>query len=152
MADVRLEPMTETDFATYRETAEEDYAQQVAESGAMSLAEAREKATADFVRLLPGGLSSPDQFFWLAHADDVEVGMIWLNIAAQKAYIFDIVVREDQRRHGYGRAIMRAAEDVCRTRGVTSIGLNVFAQNAGARKLYEQEGYETTSLQMRKLL
>ena len=76
--------------------------------------------------------------------------MIWLDIAPPKAYIFDIVVEESQRRHGYGRAIVRAAEDLCRARGVTSIGLNVFAQNSGARFLYEQS--LVTSLQMRKIL
>jgi len=33
-----------------------------------------------------------------------------------------------------------------------SIGLNVFGDNLGAQSLYKQMGFETTSIQMRKLL
>ncbi|OJF13405.1 hypothetical protein BG844_15470 [Couchioplanes caeruleus subsp. caeruleus] len=144
--------MTDAQFTTYRETAEQEYAQQAADSGAMSLPEALKKATDDFARLLPDGPASPEQFLWRAYADDADVGMIWLHITSRTAYIFDIVVDESHRRHGYGRAIMRAAEELCRDRGVESIGLNVFGRNAGARALYEQEGYEITSVQMRKRL
>jgi ribosomal protein S18 acetylase RimI-like enzyme len=47
---------------------------------------------------------------------------------------------------------MLAGEDFARTHGAESIGLNVFGQNTGARALYEDLGYETVSVQMRKRL
>ncbi|WP_067497671.1 N-acetyltransferase [Actinoplanes sp. TFC3] len=173
MPEIRLEPMTDAQFAHYSATAEEGYAKLIAESGDMSWEAAVEKAAADYRRLLPQGMQSPDDFFFRAHGDsphggaadggaadggaaDGGVGMIWLRITPDaeglKAWIYDIEVDESQRRRGYGRAIMRAAEQFCRSREVVSVGLNVHGGNTGARALYEEEGYAVTSLQMRKQL
>ncbi len=43
------------------------------------------------------------------------------------AFVYDIVVREDQRRRGYGAAIMNAGALWCREHGHFALGLNVFA-------------------------
>jgi hypothetical protein len=40
---------------------------------------------------------------------------------------------------------MGYAEQVARARGATSIGLNVFTTNPGARRLYAALGYEVTA-------
>lgn len=148
--------MTDVQYAAYRASAEEGYARQVADSGAMSWEDAVDKAAADYQRLLPEGLSTPDHHLWHAYDGETEVGLLWLHITAKaaglEAFIYDVEVGESLRGRGYGQAIMRAAEELCRARGVVSIGLNVFGQNAGARRLYEREGYEITSLQMRKHL
>ncbi|MEV4637459.1 GNAT family N-acetyltransferase [Actinoplanes sp. NPDC049548] len=156
MADVTLTPMTEAQFAVFRATAEEGYARQIADSGATSWQDAQDKAAADYARLLPDGLATAEHHLWHAYDGETSVGVLWLHIAPKatgsEAYVYDIAVDEGLRRSGYGRAIMRAAEEECRGRGVVSIGLNVFAQNTAARRLYEQEGYELTSLQMRKRL
>jgi ribosomal protein S18 acetylase RimI-like enzyme len=66
--------------------------------------------------------------------------------------VYDVEVRPEHRRAGHGRAIMLAAEDVARAEGAESIALNVFGHNHAARALYEDLGYETISLQMRKPL
>jgi ribosomal protein S18 acetylase RimI-like enzyme len=153
---VRLEPMTQHQFDVYRATAEASYAQSVAESGAMSADAARDKAVDDYARLLPHGLASADQHFFAAYDGDEEVGMLWLQIEekpdGRHAFGYDFSVREELRRSGYGRAIMVAAEQECRARGVVSVGLNVFGPNVGAQALYTQMGYEVTSIQMRKRL
>ncbi|MFI7597528.1 GNAT family N-acetyltransferase [Actinoplanes sp. NPDC049681] len=144
--------MTDAQFAAYSASAEEGYARQIAESGAMSMQDAVAKAAADYRRLLPDGLGTPEHHLWHAYDGGTEVGLLWMHITAETAFVYDVEVREDRRGRGYGQAIMRAAEELCRARGVQSIGLNVFGQNTGARRLYEREGYEITSLQMRKQL
>jgi ribosomal protein S18 acetylase RimI-like enzyme len=148
--------MTDAQFAAYRSTAEDGYARQVAESGAMSWAAAVEKAAADFARLLPEGRGTPGAHLFTAHAGDDQVGMVWLRLETgadgRHAFVYDIEVRPEHRRAGHGRAIMLAAEDFVRAQGAESIGLNVFGQNVGARALYEDLGYETISIQMRKRL
>jgi ribosomal protein S18 acetylase RimI-like enzyme len=148
--------MTDAKYVAYSESAEEGYARQIAESGSMSWAAAVQKASEDFESLLPKGLRTPDHHLFVAYDDDTQVGMLWLRIQAGadglQAFVFDVQVDPDQRRRGYGRAIMLAGEAECRERGVVSIGLNVFGQNVGARALYEQVGYEITSVQMRKRL
>ena len=156
MTEVRLEPMTEEQYRAYRGFAEQDYARNIAESGAMSYADAVEKSAEDFGRLLPKGLATPDHFLWTGYDGETEVGVLWLRIEAKadglNAFGFDFLVKPELRRHGYGRAMMVAAERICRERGVVSIGLSVFGFNTGARSLYEQMGFEVTAVQMRKRL
>jgi ribosomal protein S18 acetylase RimI-like enzyme len=148
--------MTEDEYAAYRVHAERDYADEISASGAMSSTEAEEKARADYARLLPDGLSSPDMFLWTAYDGEEPVGLVWLNITERptgpKAFVYDVRVRPEQRRRGYGRAIMLAAEDRCRDRGAESLSLNVFGGNQAARSLYEQLGYVTTAVHMTKPL
>ena len=153
---MRLEPMTGPQFDTYLAQAEESYAANIAGSGMLPVAEAREKSAADFARLLPQGLDTPEQFFWTAYDGVRDVGMVWLNIRERSdglfAFGYDFLVREELRRKGYGRAVMVAAERVCRERGVASVGLNVFGHNLGARTLYEQMGFAVTATLLKKPL
>jgi GNAT superfamily N-acetyltransferase len=156
MIEVRLEPMTEAQYAAYRSAGEADYAQSIADSGLLPEVEARQKAADDFAKLLPDGLRTVGHHLWNAYDGDTAIGMLWIRIEEKSdgphAFGFDFSVREEVRRHGYGRAIIVAAEKVCRELGVVSIELNVFGPNVAARTLYEQMGFEVTAVQMRKLL
>jgi ribosomal protein S18 acetylase RimI-like enzyme len=148
--------MTDAQYVAYHERSADLYAKEIAESGTMSWEDSVAKAEADLAALLPHGLRTPDQHLFTAYDGDTEVGLYWLQIrtrlAGPEGFILDVQVRPEQRRKGYGRAIMQAGEAECRRRGATAIGLNVFASNTGARALYDQLGYEVTSTQMRKRL
>jgi ribosomal protein S18 acetylase RimI-like enzyme len=155
VTELHLEPMTEERYKVFREYAVADYAEQMTQSG-MSPEDAAQEATESHNKLLPEGLASVGQFLFTAGDGDEEVGMIWLAITpgsdGPQAYVYDVVVWPEFRRHGHGRAIMLAAEQVCRERGVVAIGLNVFGFNVGARRLYEQLGFETSATTMIKPL
>lgn len=153
---MRLVPMSADQFVVYREAAEQAYAEDIARSGMMPELEAPEKAAEDFSRLLPNGLGTKDQHFWTALDGDDEVGMVWLALTEKSdglhAFGYDLLVPVDLRRRGYGRAILVAAEELCRESGVVRVGLSVFGANAGAQALYEAMGFEVTMLQMTKRL
>jgi len=51
---------------------------------------------------------------------------------------------------GAGRALLAAAEDWTRARGLSVLTLNVFEGNARARRLYERSGFETETRRYRK--
>lgn len=148
--------MTDEQYRVYRQRAEVSYAQNIAASGAMPLPEAQEKAQQDYNELLPDGLGTKGHRLWTAYDGDVEIGVLWLQVEQKSdglhAFGYDFEVRSELRRKGYGRAIMRAAEKVCRELGVVSVGLSVFGSNLGARTLYEQMGFEVTAIHMRKRL
>jgi ribosomal protein S18 acetylase RimI-like enzyme len=148
--------MTDGQYRGFRERVEDGYARQIAESGAMAWEDAVEKAAADNARLLPKGLATPDNHLWTAYDGSIPVGRIWVHLQTRSdgvhAFIYDVEVREEFRRQGYGRAIMTAAEAACRDLGASSMGLNVFGSNVAARGLYDGLGYEVTSQQMRKRL
>ena len=81
------------------------------------------------------------------------MGLAWIALEQGEkrgAWIYDIEIAPAQRGKGYGRALLRALEQLVADHGVESIGLNVFAGNDVARRLYESSGYKTTSMHMRK--
>ena len=68
------------------------------------------------------------------------------------AWVYNIEVDPAFRGRGYGRAAMILAEEEARSRGMTSLGLNVHGQNTVARSMYDSLGYGVTALQMKKPL
>ncbi|MGZ4493768.1 MAG: GNAT family N-acetyltransferase [Nocardioides sp.] len=156
-ATVRLVPMTEERYAVFRPQQEASYAANIAASGEFGPEQARAKAAADFDRLLPDGLATPGHELWTGHdGDGTAVGFLWLHVTERSdgrhAFGYDIEVRDDLRRLGYGRAMMRTAEVLCRDQGVVSVGLSVFGFNAGARALYEQQGFTVSAESRVKVL
>ena len=61
-------------------------------------------------------------------------------------------VAEDHRGRGLGRRLMLAAERECLAAGVADLGLNVFAGNTPALRLYGALGYRTTVHHLAKTL
>ncbi len=153
-AEVTLAPMRAAQLVAFRPEQEARYAQHIADAGVMALPEAREKAAADFQRLLPAGLASPEHELWSAYDGHAEVGFVWLHLTERSdgvhAFGYALEVRKPLRRRGYGRAVLRAAEAGCRERGVRSVGLSLFGSNAAARSLYDQEGFEVNAEMRRK--
>ena len=89
-------------------------------------------------------METPGHHLWSAYDGDTPVGVLWVHVEGPKAYIYDIEVREEQRRRGYGRELLDAGAVASVELGATTLGLNVFGPNDGARALYERAGYATT--------
>jgi ribosomal protein S18 acetylase RimI-like enzyme len=60
------------------------------------------------------------------------------------------MIDEEFRGLGHGRQAMLLAEELARSEGASTIGLNVFGHNQVARSLYSSLGFRETSVQMRK--
>ena len=146
--------MTAEEFADWAGPAQLAYAADIAGSGVLPEAAARDKARDDFAALLPDGLNTAGQHLWSAWSGPDRVGMIWIGEQVRPdgltGFVFDVQVDPDQRRRGHGRAIMLAVEDRCRALGMNAVALNVFGQNLTARRLYTSLGYQEVSLDMRK--
>jgi len=147
-ASVVVAPMTDERFAAYAATSEIAFAQDLVGSGRYAPEEAAIQARRQFAAELPDGLDTAGQELFTASVDGVEVGVLWIGLRERggrpHAFVLDIEVAEDQRRRGYGRALMLRAESEARRLGAGSIGLHVFGFNAGAIELYEQLGYRRT--------
>lgn len=138
-----LHPMTAEEFDVWSAGEVEGYAQELASTG-LSPEQALERSRTQMGELIPAGLESPGMEFFVARVGDEVVGDLWLNTDETMAFIYNIEVRPEQRRRGYGSAIMNAAAVRCRDAGHPYLGLNVFAHNPNARALYDKLGYRVT--------
>ena len=139
MPELRLRPMTDSEFAVYRDRLVREYAQGHVQAGNWTAEEAEAKSAE------PGRVGD-------------RVGLVWLALRRKPdgsltpAWIYDIEVDAVHRGAGYGRALLTAAEEELRHRGAPAVGLNVFGHNQVALRLYTSSGYRVTSQQMLKEL
>jgi GNAT superfamily N-acetyltransferase len=140
---LELRGMSEERFEEFFATLVRDYADELHAAG-MSREAADEQSRTQSAQLIPDGVGSPGQEFFTAWVGTEPVGHLWLSTERPMAFVYDVAVREDQRRKGYGAAIMNAGARWAREHGHPSLGLNVFAHNTGARALYDSLGYVVT--------
>jgi ribosomal protein S18 acetylase RimI-like enzyme len=150
--------MSPTAFEVFLPGAIESYARQNVASGRWSAETAMELSRAEHDRLLPQGLATKDAHLFeiLDSETNVAVGTLWLAVQSHArgpaGYVYNVEVDQEHRRMGHARRALEALEPICRVLGLVSVGLNVFAFNIAARRLYEALGYEATVLTMRKSL
>ncbi|HCT81137.1 MAG TPA: hypothetical protein DGG94_12520 [Micromonosporaceae bacterium] len=138
-------PMTAHEFATWREEQVVGYASDIAGSGLMSEAEARERSETQIDELLPDGVHTPGHTFLCIEAEGEVVATNWLKheYAPGTSFVFGVEVVSGNRGKGYGKAAMLLGEQVCLEAGDNQLGLNVFGQNSVAIGLYHKLDYVT---------
>lgn len=142
------EPMSEAEYASYAARNDRNYAEELVASGAVEEMDAAlAEAAAAMSRLMPQGLQTPDQHLCTVRTPDGEdVGVLWVHVQAERAFVYDIEMLEEMRGRGYGTQTLRAAAALARDAGRSLIALNVFGHNEGARRLYSREGYLETEV------
>jgi len=152
VTETRLVAMPTERIPEWLDTAMADYV-----TSRMRAGETREQARANEQRSreqwFPGGQPLPDHHVWdVVDDSDTVVGYLWIGpfaVGSTEWWVFNVEIAEEHRRLGHARRALEAAHRVARHEGATSIGLNVFGYNDGARELYERLGYGVTSVQMK---
>lgn len=114
------------------------------------ITDGRWRSASEERRYLRAQRRHPDAAVLVAEVPDGIVGR--LSIARDphpaSAHVADLglMVAEDYRRRGIGRALMQAAETWAREVGVRKIELHVFPYNTAAVALYESLGYQQEGL------
>lgn len=152
---MKLIPMTKSDYDHWAPRSRKGYAQDKKRANGYTEEEAAAIAEADFLRLLPEGLGTKDNYLFTMKNDaGGTLGYLWFLVRGaadnRKAFIADIIVEEEYRGQGFGRRAMMLVEDEARKLGLSEIGLHVFGFNDTAISLYRSLGYETTDLVMAK--
>ncbi|MEU7317127.1 GNAT family N-acetyltransferase [Streptomyces sp. NPDC007083] len=106
---------------------------------------------------LPDGAASAGAALRVLICEGTAVGTFWLGFTGLprsdvRAWVYDVRVQPGRRGEGHGRALMLAAETVCLDAGADRLGLNVFAGNTPARRLYGSLGYRTVERHYLKTL
>ena len=102
---VKLIPMEQADFEAYLEEDIQRYAQAHVEAGNWEPSQALEKSRKEHQQLLPDGLESKNQYLFsiVDETDDNKIGLLWVQVKDQKAFIYDFIIDESFRGKGYGK-------------------------------------------------
>jgi ribosomal protein S18 acetylase RimI-like enzyme len=153
---IRVEAMSDAQFAEFRPSLAENYAQDIAANTGTDIEQACADADKEIGMLLSKGLQTLGHFLQVVRcAQTAEaIGATWWSIdqSATRAFIYYIYVAEAHRGKGYGRAIMRHLDATLGDAGIEQVSLNVFANNAAARRLYEESGFAVSNMMMTKRL
>ncbi|MEU6285760.1 GNAT family N-acetyltransferase [Streptomyces sp. NPDC047028] len=149
----RARPMTPEEFGAWQEYESEHYARTWTERGLPEEA-AREKARRDHERMLPRGLGTDGMRFSVLEHEGTRVGHLWLALDLRdgEGFVFDVEADAAHRGRGHGRTLMLLAERQTVEAGLGFLGLNVFAGNTPAERLYDSLGYETIQYSLLKHL
>lgn len=111
---------------------------------------------------ISGIIADANHALFVAERDGRVIGLVhvlvrWtpdipIVVPRRYAVIENIVVRENYRRFGVGRALVERAHQWALDKGITQVELTVWEFNQGAIAFYEKLGYETASRRMWKWL
>ncbi|GGW50338.1 N-acetyltransferase [Streptomyces lucensis JCM 4490] len=147
----RPRPMSPAEFDDWRTREAARYARTWIERGLPEDA-ARAKAHQDHARLLPDGRATGGMVLTVLEHEGNPVGTLWLALRDGEAFVYDVETATDHRGRGHGRSLMLLAERQALEAGRPLLGLNVFAGNTPAERLYASLGYETDSFSFLKTL
>ena len=82
-----------------------------------------------------------DELLLVGIADGVLIATILIGFDGHRGWLYRVAVTPAQRRHGVGRAMVRAAEERLRARGCPKINLQVEGSNRAVVGFYERLGY-----------
>lgn len=86
-------------------------------------------------------VSAADAATWIAEQDGEMAGFAIVDWAEGTAYLQTLEVLPERRVGGVGGELLRLAEESARHAGCELIWLHVDAENDGAIRLYERNGY-----------
>jgi ribosomal protein S18 acetylase RimI-like enzyme len=146
-----LEPMQQKDFDRLIENEIRGYAHDHVQNGNWPAEGALERSRKQFETLLPDGIHSKDQYLWsIVDEQNNNIGMLWVQVKDQKAFIYDFMIDEAFRGKGYGKQALTAMDEKLKSMNVESVGLHVFGDNITAQELYKKMGYQITGIHMKK--
>ncbi|MGW1955083.1 GNAT family N-acetyltransferase [Streptomyces sp. NPDC001920] len=150
-AGSRARPMTDAEYGPWLARGSENYIRDWVRRG-VPQDEARARSERDHAALLPDGPRTPDVYLSVLEHEGTRVGTLWLASVEGRAYVFDVETEATHRGRGHGRTLMLLAEAQAIAAGQRVLGLNVFADNTPAERLYASLGYETKQYSLYKTL
>ncbi|MCA0988503.1 GNAT family N-acetyltransferase [Guptibacillus algicola] len=153
---ITLREMTQKDFEDYLAFMIPDYSRDISTNFNVPPKKALEESQTFFEETFPDGVATKGHYLYLVHDAITEsrVGLLWFNVneETRHAYLYHIYIDEQFRGKGYGSKTLMKCEEVVREMGISSLGLSVFGNNDRAIQLYQKNGYQPSSISMKKNL
>jgi ribosomal protein S18 acetylase RimI-like enzyme len=105
-------------------------------------------------------LAREDAAILVAEGDGAILGYVyaavepqsWQDLRDEAGYIHDVVVDPDRRRQGVATALMEAALEWLRGRGVPRVVLGTASRNTSAQRLFARLGFRPTMIELTREL
>ena len=153
---IKFRKMIKEEFEIYKSKLIQSYAETMANNTKRSLEATLAISEQQINGLLKDGVDTKNHYVYnvVAIVSGETVGILWVNVRPEdnRAFIFDIEIDKQYQGKGYGKATLAELEVLMKEMKVNQIGLNVFADNTTAFKLYEKSGYIVTNMNMQKEL
>lgn len=155
---VNLRPMTNDGTARYIAVGLDAYVAEYAASSGEPEEDVRRKAREQYDSYFPDGRPAPGHELLVLECDGESVGRVWVGPhpyrpeTPEVAWLYDIEIEAERRGRGHGRKCLELVEAHLSRQGVTELGLNVFAHNDTARRLYASHDYREVAVTMTKAL
>lgn len=153
--NITLKKMSKIEFTTYFEDKVERYSDVLSENvHEVSGEEPFSKARKQLNNLLPNGIETANHHLFNIQRGEQVIGFIWLKVEEEKksAFLYEIYIFEEYRGKGFGTETMKSLESFLQQKEIYYFKLHVFGSNTGARKLYEELGFEIAGINMLKSL
>lgn len=150
-----LKKMSEEEFTIYFKQKVERYADVLSHNVHEEVSEEpSSKAIKQLNNLLPEGIETPNHHLFNIYIDGQVIGFVWVKVEKEKksAFLYEIYIIEKYRGKGFGTTVMNSVEEWLEQEGIYYFKLHVFGSNTGARKLYEELGFEIAGLNMLKTI
>ncbi len=147
--EIKLSPITDEELNIFLPDSIDMYAQSMVENNEYPNREIPNRlAENEVYSYFPNGqLRANEHIFSIVdkNNEDTIVGTTWITIHPRPkfstAFLVWIDIRPDFRRKGLAKKTLKQLENYVRRFNVAHIDLSVFANNHGARKLYQEMGY-----------
>lgn len=115
-----------------------------------------EGAEAGYAAFLGTQLHEDDAVVMVAEIDGAVAGYVyagveplsWKELRDEAGFVHDLLVSDEARNSGVGRQLLDAAVSWLKQRGMPRVVLWTAFPNAGARRLFERQGFRPTMVEM----
>lgn len=154
MEGILLRKMSKDEFDNYFQNKIERYSDVLSENIHEQGDEPSTKAIKQLKGLLPSGIETPNHHLFHIQRGEKVIGFVWIKIEEEKksAFLYEIYIFEEYRGKGFGTETMKRLEGFLIQKEIYYFKLHVFGSNTGARKLYEELGFEVAGINMLKPL
>ncbi|MDP5275761.1 GNAT family N-acetyltransferase [Chengkuizengella axinellae] len=151
---VRLMKMCEVVYEDFISNTIKEFAKNQVKAGKWKEEEAIQKAAEIYMKLLPQGRNTEQNYMLAIVKYDQTIGWLWYFYDESKlqkeAFIYDFHIRLKYQKKGYGKASLVAFEELAKEKGIRKISLHVFAHNERALNMYKMLGFKSTNISMTK--
>lgn len=155
---MKLVDLSEKDYSEYLENAISAFAEDKVKAGNFPAEKALELSRQGYEKLLPDGVNTKDNHLFSIFDEEnkEKLGIIWIKLNTEEGnrnvWLFDFLIFEKFRRQGFGEKSMKLLEEKTKELGFNKILLHVFGHNEPAISLYKKMGFQTTNINMSKML